>query len=119
MKKAYTLFITIFLITVFSILSIQILEKKALRSENLTNQVLYIQAKNHLEFLKEYLKDEISSGKSSLDEGVETFELSKTIEIIDEKFTLKAVKSEDDKYYNLYIKAKDYDISLYEKLEIK
>ncbi len=119
MKKAYTLFITIFLITVFSFLAIQILEKKALRSENLTNQVLYIQAKNHLEFLKEYLKDEMSIRKNALDEGGETFELSKTIEIIDEKFTLKAVKSEDEKYYNLYVKAKDYDIALYKKLEIK
>lgn len=119
MKKAYTLFITISLITVFSILSIQILEKKSLRSENLTNQVLYIQAKNHLEFLKEYLKDEMSSRKSSIDEGVETLELSKTIEIIDEKFTLKAVQSSDERYYNLYVKAKDYDIALHQKLEIK
>lgn len=55
MKKSYTLFITIVLITLFSYLSISILETKALRSENLSNQYLNIQAKNHMIFFKDYL----------------------------------------------------------------
>ena len=55
MKKSYTLLITIVLITFFSVFSIFILETKSLRAENLTNQYLYIQAKNHKNFLKEYL----------------------------------------------------------------
>ena len=41
----------------FSVLDIFILETKSLRAENLTNQYLYIQAKNHKNFLKEYLKN--------------------------------------------------------------
>ena len=56
MKKSYTLFITIVLITLFSYLSISILETKALRSENLSNQYLNIQAKNHMIFFIDYLK---------------------------------------------------------------
>ncbi|MCR1814648.1 hypothetical protein [Aliarcobacter butzleri] len=52
MKKAYTLLITIVLISTFSYLGILILETKALKNHNLSNQYLYIQAKNHLNFLK-------------------------------------------------------------------
>ena len=55
MKKAYTLLISIVLITIFSYLAISILETKSLRSTNLSNQYLYIQGKNHLDFFKSYL----------------------------------------------------------------
>ena len=54
MKKAYTLLLTIVLITIFSVLGIFILETKSLKNTNLTNQYLYIQAKNHKNFLKDY-----------------------------------------------------------------
>ncbi|MDN5062795.1 hypothetical protein [Aliarcobacter butzleri] len=52
MKRAYTLLITIVLISTFSYLGVLILETKALKNQNLSNQYLYIQAKNHLNFLK-------------------------------------------------------------------
>ncbi|WP_154656344.1 hypothetical protein [Aliarcobacter faecis] len=51
MKKAYTLLLTILLLTIFSYVSLQILQTKAIKSENIKNQFLYIQAKNHLSFL--------------------------------------------------------------------
>ena len=57
MKKAYTLLLTIVLITIFSVLGIFILETKSLKNTNLTNQYLYIQAKNHKNFLKDYIKE--------------------------------------------------------------
>ena len=38
MKKAYTLLLTIVLITIFSVLGIFILETKSLKNTNLTNQ---------------------------------------------------------------------------------
>ena len=45
MKKAYTLLITIILITSFSVLGVFIMQTKALKSQNLTNQYLNIQGK--------------------------------------------------------------------------
>ena len=55
MKTSYTLLISIILITIFSYLGISILETKSLRSTNLSNQYLYIQGKNHLDFFKSYI----------------------------------------------------------------
>ena len=79
MKKSYTLLITIVLITLFSVLSIFILETKSLRTENLTNQYLYIQAKNHRNFLKDYLK--------SIDlEGISSFEIKDDFKLTNEDY---------------------------------
>lgn len=105
MKKSYTLFITISLITIFSYIGVLILETKALKNENLTNQYLYIQGKNHLEFFKEY---------------VNTLDLKDTthLEIKDELFDIYAnIEFKNPTYaINIYIKAKNYDVSLYEKI---
>lgn len=105
MKKAYSLLITITLITLFSVLGIFILETKSLRSENLTNQYLYIQAKNHKNFLKDYLK--------SIDlNGINDFEIK------DDLFDIyaKIEKNNSISTIHIFVKAKDYDISFYEKV---
>jgi hypothetical protein len=105
MKKAYSLLITITLITLFSVLGIFILETKSLRGENLTNQYLYIQAKNHKNFLKDYLK--------SIDlNGINDFEIK------DDLFDIyaKIEKNNSISTIHIFVKAKDYDISLYEKV---
>lgn len=106
MKKSYTLLITIVLITIFAYLSSLILETKSLKSQNLKNQYLYVQAKNHKNFLKEYL---------------ETLDLKSfnEIEIEDEFFLIHAIKSQDLKSMNLYIKSKEFDIGITEKIIIK
>ena len=104
MKKSYTLLITIFLITLFSILGIFILETKSLRAENLTNQYLYIQAKNHKNFLKDYLK--------SIDlKNINDFEIE------DDLFKIYAKIEKNNSIFtiNVFVKAKDYDISLHEQ----
>lgn len=105
MKKAYTLLISIVLITIFSYLAISILETKSLRSTNLSNQYLYIQGKNHLNFFKSYL-DELDLNDI------------KEIEIKDDLFDIKAkIEKENSSFsINIFVKAKDYDISLYEKI---
>jgi len=105
MKKAYSLLITIVLVTVFSYLAIFILETKSLRSQNLSNQYLYIQGKNHLEFLKDYVKS--SDLKDITD-----------IEIKDDLFDIYAKIENQNSIFivEIFIKAKDYDISLYEKI---
>jgi hypothetical protein len=105
MKKSYILLITIVLITIFSFLAISILETKALRSSNLSNQYLYIQGKNHLDFFKEYI--------INLDLNDITH-----IEIKDDLFKIyaKIEKTEAIFIVNIFVKAKDYDISLYERI---
>ncbi len=105
MKKAYTLLITITLITLFSVLGIFILETKSLRSENLTNQYLYIQAKNHKNFLKDYLKNIDLTNINDFEVEDDLFNIYAKIEKNNSIFTI-----------HIFVKAKNYDISLYEKV---
>ena len=104
MKKSYTLLITIVLITFFSVFSIFILETKSLRAENLTNQYLYIQAKNHKNFLKEYLKNIDLNGINDFEIEDDLFDIYAKIEKNDSTFTI-----------NTFVKAKEYNISLHEQ----
>lgn len=105
MKKSYTLLISIVLITIFSYLALLLLETKSLRSTNLSNQYLYIQGKNHLSFFKSYLLD------------IDLNEITE-LEIKDEIFKIyaKIEKTESVFSIDVFVKAKDYDISLYEKI---
>jgi hypothetical protein len=106
MKKSYTLLISIVLITIFSFLAISILETKALRSSNISNQYLYIQGKNHLIFLKSYIKSADLTDISNLEIKDDFFDIYAKIEKKDSTFVV-----------DIFVKAKDYDISLYEKFE--
>ena len=105
MKKSYTLLISIVLITIFSFLAISILETKALRSSNLSNQYLYIQGKNHLDFFKSYIKT------------IDLEDIS-NLEIKDDFFDIYAKIEKKDSIcvIDIFVKAKDYDISLYEQV---
>ena len=105
MKKSYTLLITITLITLFSVLGIFILETKSLRSENLTNQYLYIQGKNHLDFFKSYLLIIVLNDIQELEIKDDLFDIKAKIEKENSSFSI-----------NIFVKAKDYDISLYERI---
>ena len=105
MKKSYTLLITIILITIFSYLAVSILQTKSLRNENLTNQYLYIQAKNHKNFLKDYLKNVDLNGINSFEIKDDIFDIYAKIEKNNSIFTIE-----------IFVKAKKYDISLYEKI---
>jgi hypothetical protein len=105
MKKSYTLLISIVLITIFSYLAISILETKSLRTTNLSNQYLYIQGKNHLEFFKSYIKSIDLIDISQLEIKDDFFDIYAKIEKKDSIFTIE-----------IFVKAKDYDISLYEKI---
>jgi hypothetical protein len=106
MKKAYTLLISIILITIFSYLAVSILETKSLRSTNLSNQYLYIQGKNHLDFFKSYIKNIDLTDISHLEIKDDFFDIYAKIEKKDSIFVI-----------NIFVKAKDYDIALYEKIE--
>ena len=105
MKKSFSLLITIFLLSIFSYLAISILETKSLRNTNLQNQYLYIQANNHKEFLKAYIK---------------TLDLKDInhLRIEDNIFNIYATIKEKTSSYeiNLFVKAKEFNISLHERI---
>jgi hypothetical protein len=105
MKKSYTLLISIVLITIFSFLAISILETKALRSSNLSNQYLYIQGKNHLDFFKSYIKTIDLTDISSLEMKNDLFDIHAKVEKKDSTFVV-----------DIFVKAKNYDISLFEQV---
>ncbi|MGJ0320646.1 hypothetical protein [Aliarcobacter cryaerophilus] len=64
MKKSYVLFITLVLVVVFSVLANFILETNSLKNEAFTQKYLYLQAKNHILFLEDYiLKTELEDTK--------------------------------------------------------
>ena len=105
MKKSYTLLISIVLITIFSFLAISILETKALRSSNLSNQYLYIQGKNHLDFFKSYIKTIDLEDISNLEIKDDFFDIYAKIEKKDSIFVI-----------DIFEKAKNYYISLYEQV---
>jgi len=105
-KNAFTLFSTLVLIFIFSILIVNIFEIKSMSSVNIQKQYYYIQAKNHLAFLEEYtfsLKDLKTINK---------------IEIQDNYFHIFADIKKEDKNYeaDLYIKSKLHNISIHKKL---
>ena len=105
MKKAYTLLLTIVLITTFSVLGIFILETKSLKNTNLTNQYLYIQAKNHKNFLKNYINELDLKDITHLKVDDDLFDIFAQIEQKGSIF-----------YVDIFVKAKDYNISLYERI---
>lgn len=104
-KKSFSLIITIFLISIFSFLSIHILQTKSIQNKNIENQYLYIQANNHKEFLKKYLKNIDLSDINHL-------------EISDNKYKIEAFIEKQKLYYkiDIFIKAKNHDIKIHEKV---
>ena len=105
MKKSFSLLITIFLLSIFSYLAVSILETKSLRNTNLQNQYLYLQAKNHKEFLKSYINSIDLSDIEYLNIKDNFFEIYAEIKKKTNSFEI-----------DLYVKSKKFDISTHEKL---
>lgn len=104
MKKAFTLLSTILLVFIFSIIAVNIYELKSINSINIQKQYKYIQAKNHLNFLEEYVK--------SLDD-LDTLD---KLQIKNEKFEIIALieKVDTNKYEaQLSVKAMGFDVRVY------
>ena len=107
-KKSFTLFLTLILIFIFSILIVNIFETKSISLNNIQKQYSYIQAKNHLEFLEEYIRN------------LKDFNTIGKIEIEDKNFIIFAdiIKQSKKHKVDLYIKSKLYNISIHKKLFI-
>lgn len=106
MKKSFTLFVTIVLFSVFTYVTFDILQTKAIKSENIKNQFLYIQAKNHISFLEDYLK---SIDLKDID----------SLKVDDNFFDIKAQKSKDFAGYLLSVSSNDFNIRITKKFLIK
>ncbi|WP_044415894.1 hypothetical protein [Halarcobacter anaerophilus] len=108
MKKSFTLFSTLILILLFSLLAVKIFETKNITSINILKQYNYIQAKNHLEFLEEYIK------------SLESLEMINKIQIKNDNFEILAlIKKEDDKFTAfLNVKALNYKVRVFKKIEL-
>lgn len=85
----------------FSYLLIYIMQTKSIQTKNLQNQYLYIQAKNHMIFFKEYLK------------SVDLKDIN-NLKIDDDIFDIYANINKEK--IDIFVKAKSYDISIYENL---
>lgn len=108
MKKAFTLFSTLVLVFIFSVIIVNIFEVKSLSSVNIQKQYKYIQAKNHLVFLEEYVK------------SLADLEKLNKIQIKDEKYIIFAlIKKVNTKYeIELIVEALDFNIRVYKRIEV-
>ena len=101
MKKSYVLFITLILVVVFSVLANFILETNSLKNEAFKQKYLYLQAKNHILFLEDYIL------KTDLED-------TKDIKIDDDLFTIVAKRygEENSKLFFLSVQNKELNIRL-------
>lgn len=94
MKKAFTLFSVIVLLFVFSLLAIKIYETKSITSINIVNNYKYIQGKNHLLFLEEYVN------------SLNSFQDIEKISFEEGEFLCSALVEEKENYYEIQIEVK-------------
>lgn len=107
-KNSFTLLITLFFVFLISILTVNILETKSIKNKNIENKYLYIQAKNHINFLKQYIqtltKDELKNTKHILIKN-DLYKIEAFIKNENSIFTIE-----------MFVKSKNTDISLYKQL---
>ncbi len=101
MKKSYVLFITLILVVVFSVLANFILETNSLKNEAFTQKYLYLQAKNHILFLEDYIL------KTDLEDTKEVKIENDLFEIIAKRYG-----DENSKLFFLSVQNKEFDIRL-------
>ena len=101
MKKSYVLFITLIIVVVFSVLANFILETNSLKNEAFTQKYLYLQAKNHILFLEDYIL------KTDLED-------TKKVKIENDLFEIIAKRYGDEKskIFFLSVQNKDFAIKL-------
>ncbi|AXX91646.1 hypothetical protein CPU12_04575 [Malaciobacter molluscorum LMG 25693] len=100
MKKAFSLLFTILIVTILSLVSINIFQSRAINNQNTINQYLYIQANNHLNFLQEYIN------------SIKNLKNNDEIKIESNRFDIIAKVKKDEKNTKIImsVKSKDYNI---------
>jgi len=106
MKKANTLILTLVLVFAFALVSNLILEKVSISFNTTKKQILYLQSKNHLEFLKEYISSLSNTEIKDVDK----------ISIEDDYFLILATKSKEFNGYLLIVESIEHKIRTTYKL---
>jgi hypothetical protein len=129
-KKAFALFLTLFLLSTFSFLAIYILEIKTLQSDSKTKLHQKIQASFHLDFSKKVILNmDLSNNSNPCVNEVtinnETFEIYANISYISDKIDcLNSTNTNFDELYtkgvaivDLYVKSRSstFKIKLHER----
>ena len=107
--KAFTLLITIVLISLFSYLLISNMQTKSFANKNIENQYVYIQGKNHMSFFKDYINS------MSIDKLRNMYK----IELKDDFFKIEANIKKDTNSnikIDIFVKSKNSDLRLYEQV---
>ncbi|WP_071627478.1 hypothetical protein [Poseidonibacter lekithochrous] len=108
-KKAYTLLITIVLISLFSYLIISTMQTKSFANKNIQNQYLYIQAKNHMGFFRSHINSMSTEQLKSMNK----------LELKDDSFKIEANISSDTNsnlQIDIFVKSISFDIRLHERV---
>ena len=107
-KKAYTLLITIVLISLFSYLIISTMQTKSFANKNIQNQYLHIQAKNHLEFFRNHINSMSTEQLKNMNK----------VELKDEFFKIEAnIKNTNSNLQiDIFVKSISFDIRLHERV---
>lgn len=108
-KKAYTLLITILLISLFSYLIISTMQTKSFANKNIQNQYLYIQAKNHMNFFRSHINSMSTEQLKSMNK----------LELKDDSFKIEANISSDTNsnlQIDIFVKSISFDIRLHERV---
>ena len=107
-KKAYTLLITIVLISLFSYLIISTMQTKSFANKNIQNQYLYIQAKNHMDFFKDYINSISTEQLRNINK----------LELKDNYFEIEAniVNTNPNLQIDIFVKSISFDIRLHERV---
>jgi len=102
-KKAYVYFISIILLSIFSILCFEILKNIQIKQNSKNKEILYKQAHLHLQFLQEYLKKYPLENVS-------------TLLIDDPSFIIEAKKNTKETDLFVHYKKEDFSIGLHKKI---
>lgn len=107
-KKAYTLLITIVLISLFSYLIISTMQTKSFANKNIQNQYLYIQAKNHMDFFRNHINSMNTDKLKSMNK----------LELKDDLFKIEAnIKDiNSNLQIDIFVKSISFDIRLHERV---
>lgn len=107
-KKAYTLLITIVLISLFSYLIISTMQTKSFANKNIQNQYLYIQAKNHMDFFKNHINSMSTEQLKSMNK----------LELKDDFFEIEAnINNTNSKLQiDIFVKSISFDIRLHQRV---
>lgn len=107
MNKAFILLTSLFILILFSFLSINIIQNKSYSSKIDTIKYYEIQARIHMKFIHEKLKHNISIQNIDINDSRYNFSIS------------KIKHSNNNISYNIYLQHKIEHISLYSNLSLK